>query len=280
MAENSADTIKNLAVQAAGTIHEMGMPDGREFIVHPPGYIVKDVSLPQNVAPPIPKYVKQEVEVQTKDSLVEYVERFKTEDTVIFADIDENRIVAVIDYHGPAVAGDAKVPAPIRPAITSHRAILDLDFSLQWQTWLGVQGAMYRQAEFARFIEENSEDILSPTGAALLEMVLDLEKSKSIRVVRKMRTAGSDDGTGGSTIEVHGTELPNVFQLLIPVYFGESPVGVKAFTRDALTNDKIITIGFKLARTEAIRQSEFLRISSEIAVTTGVPLIAGAIATV
>jgi hypothetical protein len=81
---------------------------------------------------------------------------------------------------------------------------------------------MMRQADFAKFIEENSAD--------LLEMVLDLEKSKNVRVVRKMRTARSDDGQSGSQIEANGTELPSVFNLSIPVYFGELPVPVRAFT--------------------------------------------------
>lgn len=268
MSSNSAEEIKNLAIAAAGTINEIGLPDGRDFIIHPPGYIVKEITLPSNLKPPLPKYIKEGVEVQTKDSLVEYVERFKTDNTMIFADIDKDRIVAVIDYH--SAAGVA--------AIASHRAVLDLPRSQQWKMWCGVEGQMYRQADFAKFIEENSEDIISPAGANLLEMVLDLEKSKSIRVVRKMRTAGSDDGASGSTVEVNGTELPSVFLLSIPVYFGEVPVQIKAFTRDALSNDKIITIGFKLGRTEMIRQAEFLRISREIAEDTGVPMIAGAIA--
>lgn len=265
---NSTETVARLAIQAAGAIESFSMPDGRQFIVHPPGFVHKDVSLPQNVKPPLPTYVKETVAVQTKDALVEYVERFKTDNTVIFADIEDDRVVAVIDYHEPKGAA----------AITSHRAILDLPKAHQWSTWCGIEGAMMRQADFAKFIEENSEDISSPAGASLLEMVLDLEKSKHIRVVRKMRTAGSDDGVSGGQIEVNGTELPSVFNLAIPVYFGEAPVAVRAFTRDALSNDKIITIGFKLARTEMIRQAEFLRISTEIAEATGVPMIAGSIA--
>lgn len=270
MSENSADTIKQLAIQAAGSIAQQIFEDGRQMLIHPPGFIVKDVSLPQNVKPPVPTYIKQNVEVQTKDSLVEYLDRFKTDNTVVFANIDSNSIEAVIDYHS----------AKNEPQITSHRAVLDLKYSTPWATWMAVQGRMYRQADFAKFIEENSEDIVSPTGATLLEMVLDLEKSKSIRIVRKMRSAGSDAGEGGSTIEVNGTELPNVFSLAIPVYFGEASVPVRAFTRDELSNDKIITIGFKLARTEMIRQAEFLRISTEIAEATGVPMIAGSIAAV
>lgn len=276
MSENSADTIKELAIKAAGSIVHQDYSDGRQMLIHPPGFIVKDVSLPQNVKPPIPTYIKQNVEVQTKDSLVEYVDRFKTDNTVIFADIDDDRIVAVLDYHGK---GESTAQAPT-PAITSHRAVLDLPKSHQWNTWCSIEGQMMRQADFAKFVEENSEDISSPTGAALLEMVLDLEKSKHIRVVRKMRTAGSDDGVSGGQIEVNGTELPSVFNLSIPVYFGERQVPVRAFTRDALSQDKIITIGFKLARTEMIRQAEFLRISTEIAEATGVPMIAGSIANV
>lgn len=269
--ENSAEKIAQLAVQAAGTVSTIDMPDGRQFITHPPQFVVKDVTRPENVLPPVPKYIKQNVAVQTKDALIGYLDRFKTPETVVFANIENDEIVAVIDYHSDSAAGASK------PAITSHRAVLELAKSTQWNTWTDIEGHMYRQAEFAKFVEENSEDILAPTGAALLEMVLDLEKSKTITVVRKMRSAGSDAGSGGNTVEVNGTELPNVFSLSIPVYFGEAPVGVKAFTRDALSQDKIISIGFKLARTEMIRQAEFLRISNEIATATGVPMIAGAI---
>lgn len=266
--ENSAAKIAELALQAAGTVVNQTYDDGRQMIIHPPGYIVKDVTRPENVKPPVPTYIKENVEVQTKDSLVEYITRFKTEDTVVFADIENNRIVGIIDYHSKEN----------KPAITSHRAVLDLAFSTPWITWTRIEGHMYKQADFAKFIEENSEDISSPSGAALLEMVLDLEKNKTIRVVRKMRTAGSDDGESDNKVEVNGTELPSVFNLLLPVYFGEAAVPVRAFTRDAVSNDKIITIGFKLARTEMIRQAEFLRISEEIADATDVPMIAGSVA--
>lgn len=111
MSENSADTIKQLAIQAAGQIAQQSFDDGRQMLIHPPGFIVKDVSLPQNVKPPVPTYIKQNVEVQTKDSLVEYVDRFKTDATVIFADINEDRIVAVLDYHGK---GESAVAPPRR----------------------------------------------------------------------------------------------------------------------------------------------------------------------
>lgn len=269
---NSTDSIAALAIKAAGSIVNTTFPDGREMLIHPPGFIVKDVSLPQNVKPPIPTYIRQSVEVQTKDALIAYVDRFKTPDTVIFANIDDDQVVAVIDYHSDSATGASKA------AITSHRAVLDLGKSTPWSLWNSVDGCMMRQADFAKFVEENSEDIVSPTGAQLLEMVLDLEKSKNIRVVRKMRSAGSDAGEGGNTMEVNGTELPNVFNLRFPVYFGELAVGIKAFTRDALSGDKIITIGFKLARLEMIRQAEFLRISQEIAEATSVPMIAGSIA--
>lgn len=269
--ENSAAKIAELAVQAAGNYSLLDLADGRQFIIHPPGYVAKDVTRAENVEPPMPKYIKQHVSVQTKASLVDYIERFKTDSTVVFANIAGNVIEAVIDYHGASV-GDVS-----KPAIGSHRAILELAFSTPWELWCGIDGSMFRQTDFAKHIEENSEDILSPAGASLLEMVLDLEKSKTVRVVRKMRTAGSDDGQSGNTVEVNGTELPSIFTLSMPVYFGESPVQIKAFTRDALSQDKIITIGFKLARLEVIRQTEFLRVSQEIATATSVPMIAGSV---
>jgi hypothetical protein len=71
-----------------------------------------------------PRYIKQAVTVQTQDSLVEYVNRYKGADTVLFADISSNTIVATVDYH-----------AKDKAANVAHRAVLNLPFSEEWRLW-------------------------------------------------------------------------------------------------------------------------------------------------
>lgn len=109
-------------------------------------------------------------------------------------------------------------------------------------------------------------------------MVLDLEKSKTVVVQRKLRTAGSDDGSGGFQSDASGTVLPASFKLSMPLFFGETnKVEITAYTKDQLEDAKIY-IGFDLNRVELIRQREFTAISQRIAAATGVPFVLGTVA--
>jgi hypothetical protein len=143
-----------------------------------------------------PAFIDQLVNIDQSKSLIDYVSRFKTSDTVIFADVDELEVHAVIDYHA---AGSAKHGS------VEHRAVLCLAHSHEWETWNVISGGMYDQKAFARIIDANSDDIASPAAATLLETA---------------RT-------------VDGTVLPAFFTLRIPVFTGEPKVNVKAMTKDS-----------------------------------------------
>src|SRR3990172_7311494 len=70
-------------------------------------------------------------------------------------------LVAVLDHHDFKGGG---------PGWGQHRATLNLTQSPEWKTWLGKNQCAMSQRDFAQFIEDNSEDIMVPSGAELLEL--------------------------------------------------------------------------------------------------------------
>lgn len=266
---SEAQTIADLATEAARQPALIEAADGRKFLVTPASMQVKEVlDDPYGMIVPAPVRIKQAVTVQTVDSLVEYVNRFKTDNTVLFADIGANSILASVDYHGPKDA-----------AHLDHSAKLVLPMSEEWKTWTQISGRMHEQAEFARFLEENAPDVATPTGAELLEVCRDLQAVRKADFKRVVRTAGDDErfeyteSTEASS-KKGDVEVPTKFLLSIPVYFDRSPVSVPAFLRWRL-NDGSLTLGIALHRAEYIRQAEFKQIVLDVAERTERPAVFG-----
>lgn len=243
---------------------------GVEWLLRPnaTGVYAHHQLTPNNEVAQKPAFVSQTVHIQTVASLIAYVNRFKTENTMIFANSNTDAIVAAIDYH-PAAPGGS-------PALVSHRAALNLTKSNEYDTWTNHDDSLQVQGEFARFVEENRLDIISPDGASLLEMVLDMEKGAVMRVARKMASAGSDRGRKTNDIEITGTDLPPVWSLAFPIYFGEKSVGVTAYVRDKMDDGKLY-VGYKLSRLPNIVEAEFARIAQVVGDATSVPVLIGAI---
>lgn len=264
-----ADAIATLAVKARGSAQIIDGPTGRKFLITPEGFSAKEVlDDPYGMIVPAPVRIKQAVVVQTTDSLVDYINRFKTENTVLFADIANNKIRGLIDYHAPATA-----------AHLDHGATLDLPFSEEWRTWSGQSGRLIGQLEFARFLEENAVDVIAPEGAELLEVCRDLQSKRKVDFRKAVRTSG-----GGESFEYSeesetkartgGVEVPTKFKLSIPVYFGGAPTEVFAFLRFKIEEGSL-TLGYILHRAEHVRQATFRQIVLDAADRTGQPAVFG-----
>lgn len=264
-----AEAISKLAASGmkAETIE---LKDGRVFVVMPRDHDLKEVSDEHGLKITSPKYIHQKVTVQTVDSLVEYVNKFKSADTALFADIDANAIRAVIDYHAPAKAAEL-----------AHRAILQLNFSQEWVAWTKISGKLMAQLEFARFIEENGTDIKAPNAGELLEAVRDLQAHRKVNFIKAVRTSTDNesfeysDETKATTTK-GGIELPTKFVLSIPVYFGESDVELHAFLRWAIDTDAGgLALGVALHRAEHVRQAVFQQIVVSAAERASCPAVFG-----
>lgn len=203
-----AGVIADLAIKATGGAI-VTAPDGRTFLVTAPDAKALDITNPHGLVAPAPVRIKQGVTLQTVDSLVDYVTRFKGGNTVLFADITASRITALIDYHGPE-----------EPAHVDHMATLSLPFSEEWKTWTSIDGKLNEQLAFARFLEENAVDVVTPSGAELLEVCRDLQAVRKVDFRKAIRTSTDNenfeytDETEARTMPIRFSPMTTRFRML------------------------------------------------------------------
>lgn len=215
------------------------------------------------------------VNVDTAESLQDYVNAYKGDSSVLFASLRVDRIVCILDYHE-----DQDRSEKLRQRFCNHVATLTLPLSLEWQAWTGIDGQMMDQLTFCRFLEDNREDINSPDAASVLEACRDLQGLRNV----DFRSVAREDSDNvaieykdeRSTASKNGsTSLPAEFTLAIPVYFCGEVVKVAACLRWRLSDDGALTLGFALRRAERIKQETFHAAVEKISDATQVPAIYG-----
>jgi uncharacterized protein YfdQ (DUF2303 family) len=259
--DTEAEVISDLTRKSVAPV-TVKLDDGREFLIVPEGATIRDVSDEHSLRVTPPRYITQAVTLQTQDSLVEYVNRYKTENSVLFADISANSLLCVVDYH-----------AKDKAAQTSHRAMLTLPFSEEWRLWTGISGHLKPQLEFARFLEENGADITAPPAGDLLDACRDLQANRKVNFIKAVRTASDNENfeySDETTAQTRGgIEIPTKFVLGLPVYFGEPDTELHAFLRWKIDPEKGgLQLGIALNRAEHVRQAVFKQIVQGVAERT------------
>lgn len=207
--------------------------------------------------------------------MTSYANRFSAANqSIILADYDTGRIACHLDWHR---ANDADKGIAARH--DRHVATLVMRPSEEFARWDAFEGKLHSQAEFARFIEENSVDVLQPDQATLIEISRDLEATSEQSFKAKTRLQNGD------RVFVHSEEtrvqgeitIPSRITLEIPLYHGEEPTQVEALFRYRAT-----PAGLQLAiqwhRVEYKRQATFREVAHACAEDTGLPLHFGKIA--
>jgi uncharacterized protein YfdQ (DUF2303 family) len=254
--------------------------DGREFIVHSDRAEIREITSPSWL-PPAPARIRAHVRADHKASFTEYLAAFADISAdpsggwigkpIIFADIKLATMTGVLDYHGRGA-----------PTNCDHKATLKLQYSEEWARWSAMSGKLVPQAEFARFLEENAADVLAPSGADLLEICRDMSATKKVDFRQAVNLSNGDvrfefdeqtEATSKSRAEP--LQVPKLFKLAIPVYFGERPTEISAFLRYEPTAGGL-KLGIELHRPEFVKQAAFQLIGVEIREATGVPVIYGA----
>lgn len=277
-----AATVAALTLEAIRGVVTITAAGNRKFVALPTpngGYDLKQITQDNAADVHLPKLVTQHVKLQTALSLADYTNAFKNEASALFADINTDTIVAIIDYHRePTMENSEQPPIKGQPdtgtglsdlptaALGLHRATLVLPKSLEWGIWTKYDGVLMKHVAFASFLEENGIDIVDPSGAALLEICRDLQVKANVNFNSSIRYGDAvrieyQKGDDVSTKE--DMQLPSQITLSIPVYFGEAPVQLPAFIRREI-DDGVLKLGYKLSRAEAVRQAEFHRIVNEV----------------
>lgn len=261
------DALKALTKAEGMALKLIDAADGRQHALLPDGYKLQDITDPHRLAP----RPKGTVTVDDRASLVTYVKRHKTAQSMIFADYDAGTITACLDWH-PHNQDEAFGASGAR----LHTAQLKILTSEEFARWNAIQGKMLPQAEFAVFLEENASDIHTPEPTVMMELARDMEGTSGI--VFKSRTRLTD-GSHGFKFEAENKlisdfAVPDEFKLAIPVYLGEDPEILTAKFRWRPTG-QALTMGFVWHRVEYMRRARFTQIAAAVAEDTGLPWVAG-----
>lgn len=274
---DAIDRIADLAQKAAAldAVRQVfELPTGQKLILRNDGSsetIGEVTSDHYGLMKDAPARINRKVLIQTTDSLVEYIARFKGKGTTLFADIARNRIVASLDYHISGTETDHH----------NHFAVLDLPYSEEWNLWAGIHGKLMPQLEFTRFVEENAADIKAPSGADLIECCRDLQAKRNVNFTKAVRTSSdnesfefTDDTNISAKKDGHPVEVPTKFLLSFPVYFGSRYVELAAFLRWKLDEGQLY-LGISRNRAEQVRQAMFKEIVTELSERSGAPVVYG-----
>jgi len=143
--------------------------NGHHVVLIPEG--VELEALPEFNQPPMPININAKITTDTAESFIEYFNRFSSESiSAVFCDTDTAQFHGYIDYHGTD-------GSPVRcEHIVSHTC----KPSEEWKEWCEADGKNMGQVEFALFLEQNMDEIVSPPAAQMLEMVLTLKAKTGI----------------------------------------------------------------------------------------------------
>lgn len=219
------------------------------FVVVPEGCRVESL---KDLADKFPVRVRETVTVATVESFILYLNKFKTPDTIIFADEKGREVKAIFDYHSPDHADWC-----------AHSLVLGFTFSPEWQTWAGMNGKKFDQTGFAEFIENNLPDIVEPSGADMLEIARKIEATRNLTFKSGVRL---DNGQQQLVFDeqIEGTaangrlEIPQTFDIGIEVFKGDTPYRVTARFRWRIKRDsKALELWYDLHRPHKIIEDAY-----------------------
>lgn len=238
------------------------------FIILPENYHAQDIS--QFLAPTRIKQAPQMIEA---GSFIDYVNRFKSGNTLIFANVNDNgaRLVGMIDYHGVD-----------EPAYCQHCVGFETIPTKEWSDWMQANGKRMDQVAFATWLEEHYATITDPAGAVLLELVQTLIGKSDVRYNSAIRLkSGSSKLDFEEDVTLRGTtatkegevELPQVITAGISPFQGTEKYEVKARLKYRIESRKL-QLWFETIAPHRIVRDAILGIVKQIAEKTEIiPLI-------
>lgn len=241
--------------------------DGRLYAALPKTHALTLIEDRNELAP----NVREALIFDDQASQITYVNRFSDGRSILLADYSEMTVIARLDWHPHNDHEDTLCVSPDR-----HTATLKLLNSEEFTRWNKAQNQMHDQADFARFLEENSADIGSPDPALMIEIARDFQATSGSTYKSSVRLDNGDRKLTFET-ETRAREemlIPQKFELFIPVFNGEPPEPLTCLFRWRPTGGKV-QLGFVWHRLEYQRRARFQQIAFAVAEATGLPVFMG-----
>ncbi|MDA0780641.1 MAG: DUF2303 family protein [Rickettsiales bacterium] len=229
------------------------------------------------------------------NSFIDHVNRFKDDDSVIFAnnEMSNPSLTAVIDYHKSTYEGE--------PRFGEHRTHYQFPLSKEWKSWLAFDGKQLSQADFAAFIEDRIGDVLHTYDGDLEsdEKLKELAEllggkfagpstlvafSKNLEVNENSKVRNSNNLSSGEGALIYETEhvdsqgapvkVPNMFLIGLPIFVGGDIYRVAVRLRYRIRSGSISWF-YNLFRIENVFEDAFEGACEKAKRETGLPLFLG-----
>lgn len=230
------------------------------------------------------------------DSLIEHANRFKDDDSVVFADDSRTNpsIIVVLDYHRAGSTAD--------PRFGKHRSTFTFPLSDEWKAWNDKNAEAMGMVDFAAFLEERIIDVLYVEGEddvsedlgrlidtlggrdtiatpnKLMELARGLQINEAA-VVQEAVNLASGEGIvrfQSTHTDEHGApiKVPSLFLIGIPVFRNGPLYRVAARLRYRKSGGKIV-FWYELWRTDRTFDHAFKESVEHVKADTGLPVLIG-----
>lgn len=264
---NNIETAYKLGQASLATVQKT--TGALPFVVVPEGSKVN--TFPELLERPI--NLKQSVSLHTAKDFIGYVNRFCDQNSIIFVDVLNGRLKAVLDYHEAAPVSVYNSNANQRHC--GHIANFIVDKTTEFKKIEECSGKKFTQTEFALLLEDIMPHIAEPVAAELYEIVQTLSANTKVDFKSGIRTNnGEVTLTYNETIEATAgregkLKIPETIKFGVQVHRGGSAYLLTARFRYRI-NSGNISFWYDLDQLEkAIEKSmedtiDFIRNGKEI----------------
>lgn len=230
--------------------------EGLHLVVVPKGYDHHIVNERDELAmhQERPARTEGDVNVDDVDSLLGYLARHGNDDTTVWADAERARFVAVINDHARLEAEAGAVPG-----WGDHRAHLALQTTPEWEFWMGKNGVLMSQDDFAEHIEDGQRELHEPDPIAMLDIAQSFQATSGASFKRATNVQNGQvsltytedtDARAGSTGDV---AIPRTFTLAVAPFVGGPAYALTARFKWRL-RDGSLKLGYKLDRPDDVKR--------------------------
>lgn len=226
-----------------------------------------------------PGNIRRVAKFQDGRSFKDYVSEFADPHTKIYANLEKQSFVAVLDdHHRPATPADSPVTLEPMTNWREHRAEYATKYSDEWMLWASHNKKVFEgSVAFAEFLEDAHFDVVDPTGADLLMIATTFRVHEDVTFKNATRLQDGNLDFKFERVVSAGAgvagemKIPEVIVLEIPVYAGlsERKYRIGARFRYRLSGNGALKIWFELERPSRVIQQAFTDIVSDISVAAG-----------
>lgn len=255
MSEFGNDNLFAEAMSAGSALVRHHFENNDPFAIVPEGYKLEDLERFKAT----PRHTVQTIQLKNAEDFVEYVKRFAIAGTTLFADLENTKFTAILDF--PNDSNET--------AWGDHKALYSCPLSRSWKIWEQADGKSMDQQSFAKFIEDNLPDIVDPNGSDILSIAQTLEAKKKLEFKSGVKLSNGEVQLTYNE-EIRGTanngtlNIPDTFTLGIQVFEGGDTYKLEARLRYRIPENGQLVMWFDLLRPDRLLDDAFNTLSEFI----------------